>query len=119
MYLNLIREKCKNNQYESSEQFLDDLRLLVSNAKAFNTQSETQWIVQHAELLLETAEEKIASMRKEIRAAEKSIEQQKQKEKESELLESPSTEQHRPQEQLANVEQRGPNALHDEALSST
>jgi len=76
MYLNLIRSKCKQLKYQSVNQFLDDMKLLVHNAEAFNTGESEQWVVQHARLLLDTAEEKIGELRSEITEAEEDFKKQ-------------------------------------------
>mmetsp|Transcript_1 Transcript_1/g.13 ORF Transcript_1/g.13 Transcript_1/m.13 type:complete len:515 (+) Transcript_1:70-1614(+) len=71
--LNDIRTKCKSCVYKSSDEFLDDMRLLASNAKQFNTTPDAYWVVQHAELLLEAAEATVEEFQTEIREAEVQI----------------------------------------------
>lgn len=74
MFLNLIRSKCSiNMSYQSSKEFLDDMRLMVDNARAFNTGPDVQWVVQHAELLCEVAEEQVSLRAEEIAAAEEMV----------------------------------------------
>lgn len=73
MYLNLIRTNCKNMKYQRSEEFLDDMRLMVNNAKVFNQSPDVQWVVQHAKLLLEVAEEQVERRAEEIQTAENMV----------------------------------------------
>lgn len=77
MYLNLIRQQCKRMEYKTSEQFLDDMRLLAKNAKDFNHGEAAAWVVQHANLLLDIAEEQISLRKEDIKAAEELIKQEK------------------------------------------
>eukprot|EP00871_Galdieria_phlegrea_P002785 jgi/Galph1/3507/GphlegSOOS_G2154.1 len=74
VFLNQIRDKCKTGKYFSHAEFLDDMKLLVANTKSFNTDPESNWIVQHAELLLEAAEEKVESHKSEFLYLEQYLE---------------------------------------------
>lgn len=73
MYLNLIRTNCKNMKYQRAREFLDDMLLMVNNARAFNKTPDVQWVVQHAELLLKVAEEQVAIRAEEIQTAENMV----------------------------------------------
>lgn len=73
MYLNLIRTNCKNMKYQRAGEFLDDMLLMVNNARAFNKTPDVQWVVQHAELLLKVAEEQVAIRAEEIQTAENMV----------------------------------------------
>lgn len=73
MYLNLIRTNCKSMKYQRSREFLDDMLLMVNNARAFNKTPDVQWVVQHAELLLKVAEEQVAMRSEEIQTAENMV----------------------------------------------
>ncbi|CAN8075394.1 unnamed protein product [Agarophyton chilense] len=73
MYLDLIRRKCKNMKYETADQYLADMNLVVSNARLFNKRADVQWVVQHAELLLEVAKEELQKRSEDIKAAEEMV----------------------------------------------
>lgn len=73
MYLDSIKHRCKQMKYNRGEDFLSDFKLLVSNARAFNTTPDVQWVVQHAELLLEVASEEVGKRKDEIAAAESQV----------------------------------------------
>lgn len=64
MFLNTIREKIKARGYATSEDYLEDMRLLARNTAAFNKGVELSWVVQHARLLLEAAEDAVTIRRK-------------------------------------------------------
>jgi hypothetical protein len=73
MYLDLIKYKCKEMKYTSSQQFLADMKLLVDNARAFNSTPDVRWVVLHAELLYEVAKEQLDLRTDEISAAEDQV----------------------------------------------
>lgn len=73
MYLNLIRQKCKKMLYKSSNQFVADMKLMAENARLFNSSADVQWVVQHAQLLLEVAQELVHRKTDEISAAEEMV----------------------------------------------
>ncbi len=77
--LGMIRHKCKKMQYSKSSEFLDDLKLMLTNAKLFNTTPDVQWVVQHCEHLVNVAKEQIGKKGEEIRAAEEHIVRAKSK----------------------------------------
>lgn len=77
MYLNLIRQNCKRMVYQTAKEFIADMELLVKNARDFNRQPDSQWVVQHAELLLEVAIEQISRRADEIKAAEEMVKLEK------------------------------------------
>eukprot|EP00177_Eucheuma_denticulatum_P005872 GFKZ01010695.1.p1 GENE.GFKZ01010695.1~~GFKZ01010695.1.p1 ORF type:complete len:1802 (-),score=389.54 GFKZ01010695.1:87-5492(-) len=83
MYLNLIRQNCKRTVYNSAADFIADMELLVKNATDFNRLPEAQWVVQHANLLLEVAVEQISRRADEISAAEEMIKLEKSETKAS------------------------------------
>lgn len=83
MYLNLIRQNCKRTVYNSAADFIADVQLLVKNATDFNRLPEAQWVVQHANLLLEVAVEQISRRADEISAAEEMIKLEKSETKAS------------------------------------
>eukprot|EP00178_Gracilaria_changii_P000082 TRINITY_DN1006_c0_g3_i1.p1 TRINITY_DN1006_c0_g3~~TRINITY_DN1006_c0_g3_i1.p1 ORF type:complete len:751 (+),score=132.04 TRINITY_DN1006_c0_g3_i1:3023-5275(+) len=63
IFLNQIREKIKSRKYRSTEDYLNDMRLLVRNTAQFNKGPDLAWVVQHAKFLLEAAEDAIQSRR--------------------------------------------------------
>lgn len=73
MDLGTMRHKCKKMEYQTSKEFLDDMAQIAKNARAFNNSADVQWVVQHAELLLEVAQEQVADKSEEIAAAEDAI----------------------------------------------
>lgn len=73
IFLNDIRDKCRSGAYTSSEQYLDDMRLLEKNTASFNKGQELAWVVQHARLLLEAAEDAVASRRIVLAEAEEGL----------------------------------------------
>lgn len=75
IFLNGIRDKCKNGLYTSSEDYLDDMRLLARNTAMFNRGEDLAWVVQHARLLLEAAEDAVSARRVEFYAAEGALRQ--------------------------------------------
>lgn len=77
MYLNLIRLNCKQMKYERASEFLDDMKLMMNNAKAFNRRPEVQWVVQHAELLHEVSIEQVSRRADDIRMAEDMVKMEK------------------------------------------
>jgi len=74
IFLNQIRDKCKSGKYFSHSEYLDDMRLLYENTRAFNTDPESDWIVQHARLLLEAAEEAVEARKSEFLYLEQYLE---------------------------------------------
>lgn len=64
IFLNQIRDKIKGKAYNSSEDYLDDMRLLARNTATFNTGPELSWVVQHARFLLEAAEDAVTTRSK-------------------------------------------------------
>lgn len=77
MYLNLIRLNCKRMVYQTAIEFIGDMELLVKNATDFNRQPDSQWVVQHAKLLLDVAVEQISRKADEIKAAEEMVKLEK------------------------------------------
>ncbi len=59
IFLNGIRDKCAANKYNSPEEYVADMKQLSKNTAAFNKGPELAWVVQHAKLLLECAEEAV------------------------------------------------------------
>ena len=59
IFLNGIRDKCAANKYNSPEEYIADMKLLSKNTAIFNKGPELAWVVQHAKLLLECAEEAV------------------------------------------------------------
>jgi len=70
MYLNLLRAKARKGQYHSAALCMEDMELLVKNARLFNSTPDVQWVVQHAELLAEVAADFLAGAKPQIDAAE-------------------------------------------------
>lgn len=77
MYLNLIRSNCKQMKYAKSIEFMDDMRLMMNNARAFNQKDDVQWVVRHAELLYDVALEQVSRRADEIRMAEDMVKVEK------------------------------------------
>lgn len=77
MYLDLIRRKCKKMTYETAGQFVADMELMASNARLFNKSADVQWVVQHAELLLDVAREQVQRRADDIKAAEEMVKLEK------------------------------------------
>lgn len=77
MYLNLVRQNCKRMVYQTATEFIADMELLVKNATDFNRQPDSQWVVQHAKLLLEVAIEQISRKADEIKTAEEMVKLEK------------------------------------------
>mmetsp|Transcript_7271 Transcript_7271/g.32230 ORF Transcript_7271/g.32230 Transcript_7271/m.32230 type:complete len:1148 (+) Transcript_7271:1543-4986(+) len=75
MYLNLMRIRCTQPPYyyKSSDMFLSDMKLMVENAEKFNTTAETQWVIQHAQLMLRVAENKVDELKPQILEAEELV----------------------------------------------
>uniref|UniRef100_A0A6T6CRB2 Bromo domain-containing protein n=1 Tax=Compsopogon caeruleus TaxID=31354 RepID=A0A6T6CRB2_9RHOD len=71
--LNQIRTRCRGGKYLKFEDFLEDVRLLARNTRKFNTSPELQWIVQHADLLLEAAEEAVQRRKAALIQAEQDL----------------------------------------------
>mmetsp|Transcript_914 Transcript_914/g.2891 ORF Transcript_914/g.2891 Transcript_914/m.2891 type:complete len:501 (-) Transcript_914:894-2396(-) len=72
--LNQIRDKCKHNKYEFVDEYLNDMKLLHRNTAKFNVDPDVQWIVRHAELLLEAAENAVSSRKALLDAAMEDLE---------------------------------------------
>lgn len=64
IFLNQMRDKMKAKMYTSSEDYLEDMRLLTRNTAAFNKGPELAWVVQHARFLLEAAEDAVTARRR-------------------------------------------------------
>lgn len=77
MFLDLIKQKCKQMKYQSSGEFLKDMQLMLDNARAYNCTSDVKWVVRHAELLFEVAEESILNRKEDILAAEELVENER------------------------------------------
>lgn len=77
MYLNLIRANCKQMKYEKASEFLEDMNLIVNNARSFNRADDVQWVVQHAELLYDVAVEQVSRRADEIKMAENMVAMEK------------------------------------------
>lgn len=75
IFLNNIRDKCKSIAYRSADEYLDDMRLLARNTAVFNKTPDLTWVVQHANLLLEAAEEAVKTRRSELQLIEIAIRQ--------------------------------------------
>ena len=73
IFLNTIRDKCRTKRYVSSEDYLEDMRLLARNTAAFNRGPELAWVVQHERLLLEAAEDAVTSRRLEFYELEEAL----------------------------------------------
>ncbi|KAK4538714.1 hypothetical protein CDCA_CDCA19G4739 [Cyanidium caldarium] len=69
MFLNNVRDKARKNTYTSLEAFLDDMRLMRDNTREFNRDPSDEWIWQHADLLLEAAEERAREQRERVAGA--------------------------------------------------
>ncbi|EME31682.1 TATA-box binding protein-associated factor 1 [Galdieria sulphuraria] len=74
IFLNQIRDKCKGGKYFTHTEYLDDMRLLLENTRAFNTDPESDWIVQHAQLLMEAAEEAVEARKSDLLYLEQYLE---------------------------------------------
>lgn len=75
IFLNQIRDKIKAQKYTSTEDYLDDMRLLVRNTAQFNKGPELAWVVQHARFLLQAAEDAITSRRRLFYEVEEALRQ--------------------------------------------
>lgn len=73
VFLNDIRDKCKGEVYSNCEEYLEDMRLLARNTAAFNKGVDLAWVVQHARLLLEAAEDAVTSRRRALYDAEEAL----------------------------------------------
>lgn len=73
VFLNDVRDKCKRAEYGSAEDYLEDMRLLARNTAAYNKGESLGWVVQHARLLLEAAEDAVAKRRKQLVTAEAAV----------------------------------------------
>lgn len=73
IFLNNVRDKCVKNHYASAEDYLEDMRLLARNTATFNSAADLDWVVQHARLLLEAAEEAVSARRASFVKAEAAI----------------------------------------------
>lgn len=69
IFLNSIRDKCAANKYRSPDEYVADMKLLWKNTAAFNKGAGLEWVVQHAKLLHECAEEAVARRRRAINDA--------------------------------------------------
>jgi hypothetical protein len=69
----LIKYKCKHMEYTSSCELLADMKLLLDNARAFNSTLDVKWVVRHAELLFEVAAEQVELRSDEISVAEDQV----------------------------------------------
>ncbi|CAN8072100.1 unnamed protein product [Agarophyton chilense] len=76
IFLNQIREKIKSRKYRSSEDYVEDMRLLVRNTAQFNKGPDLAWVVQHAKFLLESAEDAVHSRRLAFHQIEQQLQQQ-------------------------------------------
>lgn len=76
IFLNQMREKMKAKEYTSSEDYLEDMRLLARNTAAFNKTPELSWVVQHARFLLEAAEDAVTARRRFFYDVEDALRQQ-------------------------------------------
>jgi hypothetical protein len=70
VFLNHVRERARKNMYASLDAFLADVRLMRDNTLAYNQDPAENWVCQHAELLLEAAEERALEYRAEVAAYE-------------------------------------------------
>lgn len=75
MFLNTIRDKIKAHAYTSSDDYVDDMRLMARNTATFNKGPELAWVVQHARLLLEAAEDAVTARQKQFYVAEDALRQ--------------------------------------------
>ena len=82
IWLNLIREKIKKGEYMDSEGFLDDMRLLATNTALYNKDPGVGWVVEHARLLLEVAEESVGKRKEEFYLVEQGMRWQEEKKRE-------------------------------------
>ncbi|KAF6000387.1 hypothetical protein F1559_000447 [Cyanidiococcus yangmingshanensis] len=71
VFLNHIRERARKNMYASLDAFLEDMRLMRDNTRAYNQDPAEDWVCQHAELLLEAAEERARECSAEVVEYEK------------------------------------------------
>lgn len=75
IFLNDIRDKIRSRAYSHSDEYIADMRLLHRNTMMFNKGPDLEWVVQHARLLLEAAEEAVQSRSKAFNAIERSARQ--------------------------------------------
>lgn len=61
IFLNDIRDKIRSRTYTHPDEYIADMRLLYRNTDTFNKGPDLEWVVQHARLLLEAAEEAVKS----------------------------------------------------------
>lgn len=80
MYLNLVRQKCRRQEYNSGSEFVADMQLMASNARLFNSSDDVQWVVQHAQLLLDVAVEQASRRADELQVAEEMLRVEKAEE---------------------------------------
>lgn len=73
IFLNDIRDKIRARAYTSSSEYLDDMRLLHRNTVQFNKGPDLAWVVQHAKLLLDAAEDAVESRLSQFRRIEASL----------------------------------------------
>lgn len=59
IFLNDIRDKIRSRAYTHQDDYISDMRLLYRNTDLFNKGVDLEWVVQHARLLLEAAEEAV------------------------------------------------------------
>eukprot|EP00172_Hildenbrandia_rubra_P003674 Plantae.Rhodophyta-Hildenbrandia_rubra.ctg6142.p1 GENE.Plantae.Rhodophyta-Hildenbrandia_rubra.ctg6142~~Plantae.Rhodophyta-Hildenbrandia_rubra.ctg6142.p1 ORF type:complete len:604 (-),score=130.16 Plantae.Rhodophyta-Hildenbrandia_rubra.ctg6142:906-2717(-) len=76
VWLNLIRDRCRKGEYASSEDYLDDMRLLARNTALYNKDPEVAWVVEHARLLLEVSEDAVLRRKDEFYEAEEGLRMQ-------------------------------------------
>lgn len=75
IFLNDIRDKIRSRAYTHPDEYIADMRLLYRNTNTFNKGPDLEWVVQHARLLLEAAEEAVKSRSKSFAAIERALRQ--------------------------------------------
>lgn len=75
IFLNQIRDKIKQHKYVSTDDYLDDMRLLAKNTAQFNKGPDLAWVVQHARFLLDAAEDAVQSRKILFREVEEALRQ--------------------------------------------
>lgn len=75
IFLNDIRDKIRARAYTSSSEYIADMRLLHRNTVQFNKGPEDAWVVQHAKLLLDAAEDAVESRTSQFKKIETSLRQ--------------------------------------------
>jgi hypothetical protein len=66
VFLNHMRERARKNMYATLDAFLNDVRLMRDNTRSYNQDPAEDWVCQHAELLLEAAEERARELREKV-----------------------------------------------------